>query len=265
MLHLASREGQTPSLARVALRRRINPFLFGAALSFAVMPGTLSAQTAADVAGWDALVVSPVGALPPRARDGLFGDAIPTELSVRYGRWRYDLDDGIHNAIGFTYAQPFGPGRTSVGVSLAFLSLSCGNCGSWLSGGLDAKTELVQRRLAGDSDRAVTASAGLRTSVGGGHFIGDGSASALSIAGAGTFGLAFPSVWSSRISVSLMPGVGIGRFSSVDETAVGTRPMLGGAFAWALPSGVIIDVTAQRIFIADGPTQLGAGLSWRIR
>jgi hypothetical protein len=66
------------------------------------------------------------------------------------------------------------------------------------------------------------------------------------------------------MAVSLMPGVGIGRFSSVDETAYGTRPTLGAALAWSLRSGVVIDMGLQRVYIDGGPTQAGAGLSWRM-
>jgi hypothetical protein len=220
------------------------------------------AQSPGDLAAWDALVVTPVGALPPRVHDGLFVDAVRTELSVRYGRWRYDQDDAIHNDFGVTLARQLGVAQTEVALTAAYLSLSCGTCASWLSGGIAVHTRLIRQTIAGDSTHEVAASLGVRASAGAARYQGEGRAAATSIAGAASIGVAFPFVWSSRISVSVLPGVGIGRFSSVDEDAYGTRPTFGASMAWALPSGLVVDVGMQRIFIDGGPNQLGAGLSW---
>jgi hypothetical protein len=252
------------SSARNAFRCRLIRVVSGTAVVLATMPGVLAAQSAGDLAGWNALVVTPVGALPPRASDTVWGDSARTELSFRYGRWRYDIDDAIHNGLGITIARPLGVARTAVAATVAYLSASCGGCAAWLSGGIEVQTRLIDATIAGDGASPATASLGLRASAGGARYLGQGGATASSIAGGATIGVAFPSMWSSRVAVSVMPGVGIGRFSSVDETAYGTRPILGAGLAWSLRS-VVIDMGLQRIYVADGPTQAGAGLTWRMQ
>jgi hypothetical protein len=231
----------------------------------AIGSGEARAQSSGDLAAWDALIVSPVGALPPRAHEVLFADSARSELSMRYGRWRYDQDDAIHNDFGVTFARQLGVAQTGVSVTVAYLSLSCGTCSAWLSAGLEAQTRLFRKVIVGDSLHEVATSLGVRASAGGARFMGDGHAMATSIAGAASIGLAFPFAGSSRVSLSVLPGVGIGRFSSVDQDAYGTRPTLGASMAWALPSGPVVDLGMQTIFIDGGPTQFGFGLSWVLR
>jgi hypothetical protein len=245
--------------------RRLAGALFSTAAILAMMPDALSAQSTGDLAAWNALVVSPVGALPPRVRNGLFGDSLVTELSLHYGRWRYDMDDAIHNNLGVTAARQLGAARTDVAVTAGYLSVSCGSCAAWISAGVEAQQRLLQRDIAGDSVRPVEASLGVRVTAGAARYVGQGGAMGSSVTGAAEISVAFPAVWSSRAAISVMPGLGIGRFSSVDETAYGTRPMLGAALAWSLRNDLMIDVGMQRIYITDGPTQLGAGLTWRTR
>ncbi|HEY2066258.1 MAG TPA: hypothetical protein VGG84_09905 [Gemmatimonadaceae bacterium] len=232
-----------------------------AALSFG---HRVEAQSIGDLAAWDALMVTPAGALPPRAHDLLFGDSPRTELSFQYGRWRYDVDDAIHNDFGVTVTRALSVARTSISLTAAYLSLSCGTCAAWVSGGLEARTQLITRRLTGDSSRDVRVSAGVVASGGAARFLGEGHATAGSIAGAASLGVAFP-VSSSRVSLTVLPGVGIGRFSSVDQDAYGTRPMLGASAACVLPWGMVADLGIQRVYIDGGPTQVGLGLTWRTR
>jgi hypothetical protein len=235
------------------------------AVSAALAAGrSVEAQSTGDLAAWDALMVTPVGALPPRAHDALFADVPRTELSFRYGRWRYDVDDAIHNDFGVTVTRALGVARTSISLTGAYLSLSCGTCSAWVSGGLEAQTQLISLRLAGDSARDVSVSAAVVASGGVARFLGDGHATAGSVAGAASFAVVFP-VSSSRVSLTVLPGVGVGRFSSVDEDAYGTRPILGASAACALPWGVVADLGFRRVYIDGGPIQVGLGLSWGTR
>lgn len=230
---------------------------------FVGSPHVGHAQTLRDIAAWDALVVSPIGALPPRMHDELFvGTRTPAELSVRYGRWRYDEDDAIHNDIGLTVTHGFGATRTDIAVTVAYLSLSCGTCSTWLSGGVEVLRPVLRHVLAGQAERETTASLGVRASAGAARYLGDGYAAATSLALSTPVSIAFPFVWRSRVSVSAMPGIGVGRLASTDDDANGTLPMLGVSVAWALHSGVIMDLGIQRVFINGGPSQFGAGLSW---
>lgn len=219
------------------------------------------AQSLGDIAAWDALVVSPVGALPPRVHDALFGVSAGAEVSLRYGRWRYDLDDAIHNDVGLTVAHRFGA-QTDVAITGAYLSLSCGTCAIWVSGGIDVSEPLFRRTIAGEGPGATTASLDVRASAGAARYRGDGSAAATSVAGATAIQLAFPFAWSSRVAVSVIPGVGIGHLASTDDTAYGTLATLGASVAWAFHSGLVADLGMQRVFIRGGPTQFGLGLAW---
>jgi hypothetical protein len=219
------------------------------------------AQSATDLAAWDALIVSPVGAFAPLARDGLVagGDA-RTELALRYGRWRYDVDDAIHNDLGLTLSRGLGP--VQVALTTEFLSLSCGTCGSWFGAGVAASRMIIARRLAGPVASPLLLTAGVSGSAGIARFQGDGAATGRSASVSAPLGLAFGLSHASRVAVSVVPGVGVGRFNSVDESAHGTRPMLGLALAAMIGPHLVVDVGTQRILIDAGPTALGGGLAW---
>lgn len=229
-------------------------------LSVAVPPA--GGQSAGDLAAWDALMVTPIGALPPRVHDPLYSDGRRTELAFRYGRWRYDQDDAIHNDFGFTFARALGFANTSLSATAAYLSLSCGTCGSWISGGLEAQTLLISHQVAGDSVRDVTASATLITTAGAARYLGEGRASAGSFAGSASFALVFP-LGSTRMLVAILPGMGVGRFASIDQDAYGTRPIFGATAAWILPWGMVADLGFRHVYIGGGPNEIGLGLSWR--
>jgi hypothetical protein len=245
-----------------ATARRIAGCALASAAMFAAGSREAHAQSKGDIAAWDALIVSPVGALPPRVRDGLFTDLTRAEFSVRYGRWRYDMDDAIHNSIGVTLGRELGGAHTGITITGAYLASSCGTCSAWLSGAIEVQTRIIQRAIAGDSLHEMVASLGVRGSAGGARYSGEELANAASVTGAASMSLAFPFAWSTRMSVSVLPGVGLGRFSSVDENAYGTRPTLGATVAWAVRSGFVVDFGMQRIFIDGGPSQVGTSLSW---
>ncbi len=237
--------------------------LVGATLLTFAVPRPIAAQSLADLAAWDALVVTPVGALPPRAR--VFETPAPKELAIRYGRWRYDIDDAIHNDFGVTVARDVNLVRGSVAVTAAYLSLSCGTCEAWVTTGAEVQSTVLSRRISADSGPELNGTLGLRLNGGMARFLGDGHATAFSASGSAVIGIAGPWIEGTEIGMALMPGIGIGRFSSVDETAYGTLPILGAAAALELRHGVVIDVGFQRIYIDGGPTQFGAGFAWRFR
>ena len=223
----------------------------------------LAAQSPADLSAWNALAVSPVGALPVRAVRTPFGDSSWSDVSINFGIWHYDEDDAIHNNFAFTYARSLSAGHRSVAATLGYLSLSCGSCAAWLSGGVDVDADLVDLRAAGAGDRGLSATLGLRASVGGAHYLGEGNASAISVATMIPLTVAFETFGASRMSVAFRPGMGVGRFSSVDEIGSGIRPIVGASVAWAKRRGPALELGMQRVFITRGPSQLGASLSWR--
>jgi hypothetical protein len=249
---------RTSRVPPLGVRRRVLLLLAALALGGA---HPVAAQSAADLAAWDALIVSPVGAFAPLARDGLVAGGDPqTELALRYGRWRYDLDDAIHNDLGLTLSRRLG--SMHVALTMEFLSLSCGTCGSWIGAGVEANRTIFARRLAGPVASPLLLTAGVSGSAGIARFQGDGAATGRSATVSAPMGLAFGLSGASRVALSVVPGIGVGRFSSADESAHGTRPMLGLALAAMLGPHLVVDVGTQRILIDAGPTALGGGLAW---
>jgi hypothetical protein len=224
----------------------------------------LAAQSSSDLAAFNALIVSPAGALPPTADDD--GRPLPDRaaLFVSYGRWRYDINDAIHHNLGITLRDRLGTSTTSIAVTGAYLSSSC-DCAGWWSAGVSLKSILWRSEPASDSPLRAGGHVAVEALAGGAQFSGVGHASAFSLASTLDVGGSVRVSNSSRLALSLLPGVGYGHLTSVDEVGGGTRPLLGAAVSWIFARGVSIDLGTRRIVIAGGPTQLGAGVSWHRR
>ena len=82
------------------LFRRVTRIWAGALLASGALPCVVAAQTIGDRAAWDALILSPIGALAPLARDPVDDEARQANVWLRYGRWRYDGNDAVHNNTG---------------------------------------------------------------------------------------------------------------------------------------------------------------------
>jgi hypothetical protein len=222
---------------------------------------TLMAQAPAELSAFNAMMVSPVGALAPVARELALG--VPaSSWTAAYGGWRYDIDDGVHNNVGVTYERRLSP-RVSLAATGAYLSLDC-DCSVWLSGGLSA-TGVLWSGVRGGGARGLSAHAAVQAMLGGARFTGGTNANAFSATGSMDLGVGIPLIGSSRLAASVFPGFGYGRFASPDDNGNGTRPMLGAALSVSLGKGFSLDAGTQRIIIVDGPRQYGAGITWRSR
>jgi hypothetical protein len=224
----------------------------------------LAGQSTRDLSAFSALVVSPIAALPPMATDNGTSTPERSTLDIRYGRWRYDIDDAIHDNVGVTFTQRIGSSATSVSLTGAYLSLSC-ECSGWGSAGVSILSQLWSSALPGPQQSRHSMHLGLNLAAGGARYAGSGAASGLSAAGELEVGGSTSFVAGSRLALSVFPGFGLGHLSSADATATGTRPMLGAAAAWTFRHGVALSLGAERVFLEGGPTQLGAGISWRLR
>jgi hypothetical protein len=224
----------------------------------------LAAQSSNDLAAFNALIVSPAGALPPSANDD--GRPLPDRaaLFVSYGRWRYDINDAIHHNLGVTARDRLGASNTSLAVTGAYLSSSC-DCAGWWSGGVSLESVLWRSEPSSDSRLRASGHVAIDAMAGGARFSGVGHASAYSFAGALDIGGSVRLSSSSRLALSVFPGFGYGHLTSVDELGGGTRPVLGAAASLLFARGVSIDLGARRIVLVGGPTQLGAGVSWHRR
>ena len=230
----------------------------GVLLASGIIPGAIAAQTAEDRAAWNALILSPIGALAPLSRDPVDDEARQSNVWLRYGRWRYDAHDAIHNNTGLTVFRPLPFGTGELSLTGAYLSLSCATCPSWVSGGVGLQSTLLQ---SGDINER-SSSVGLRADVGGARYRGSSETTAASAAGSVVFGAGVPFVGKSHLSATVSPGMAVGRIALIDGIHTGSRRTLGAALAWIHSSGFALNLGMQRIAIARGPTELGAGIGW---
>jgi len=230
----------------------------GVFLASGMIPGAVAAQSANDRAAWDALILSPIGALAPLARDPIDDDARQSNVWLRYGRWRYDVDDAIHNNVGLTVFRQLPFASSELSVTGAYLSLSCATCPSWVSGGAGLQSTVWQTGAVDERSGSV----GLRADVGGSRYRGTSQTTAASAAASVVLGVGLPLIGRSHVSATVSPGIGFGQIALVDGIHSGVRPTLGAALAWIHSSGFTVDLGMQRIVIAGGPTQLGAGIGW---
>lgn len=229
----------------------------GLVAAMSVSPRLAHAQALGDLAAWDGLVVSPVGAVPsvvgPQGRDGIV---------LRYGRWRYDADDAIHDDVGLTLFRQVGPHGTRVSVTGGWLSLSCNDCQPWLSGGLDVETPLYARQLAGNPQDGVVAELSLRLSGGGARYLGDGHAVGYSAAVLLPLSISAPVAGGSRVALGIAAGAGVGRLSSADNDAYGTLRIVGVGARFAFANGIVLEANEQWLALPRAPAQLGLSLGW---
>jgi hypothetical protein len=241
--------------------RAVLPFIAG--LLTAASAASLSAQSIRDLSAFSALMVSPVAALPPVASDN--GSAMPdrSTFTVSYGRWRYDIDDAIHHNVGGTFIRRIGASRTSVALTGAYLSASC-DCSGWGSAGVSILSQLWSSALTAGPPSRSSMHVGLNLAAGGARYAGTGAATAYSAAGELDVGGSTSFVGESRLAFSVFPGFGMGHLSSVDATETGMRPMFGAATSWRSQLGLALEIGVERVILKGGPTQFGAGISWRV-
>lgn len=239
--------------------RRIAARWAGALLASGVVPCLLAGQSLSDRAAWDAMILSPVGALAPLARNLGDDNSRQTNVWLRYGRWRRDVHDAIHTNIGITVFQQVPFASSELSVTGAYLSLSCNACPTWISGGASLQSTVWQK---GDPEES-SGSVGLRVDVGGAHYRGEYQTSAASTTSAVVLGVGQSFIGQSHLSASISPGIGVGRIALIDGIHTGVRRTLGAALAWTHSSGVAVNLGMQRILMAGGPTQMGLGVGWR--
>ena len=225
-----------------------------------VVVHAVPAQSLSDRAAWNAMMLSPVGALAPLVRDPLDGDARQPNLWIRYGRWRYNADDAIHNNIGVSafHSVPFLLPSTELSLTAAYVSLSCSECPPWISGGVGLSSTLWQQ---GEIDEPF-ASLGVRTEVGGAHYRGTSQTEAASLATGVVANVGLPLGDDWHLSATVSPGIGSGKVALADGVHSGTRRTLGAAMALIHKSGIAFNVGIQKVMIAGGPTEIGAALGW---
>src|SRR6202171_6087541 len=181
---------------------RVAALVGGVLLAVVTMSRTLSAQSAGDLGAWDGLMLSPLGALAPIARDPGEGDAHQSDLWLRYGRWRYDVDDAIHSSFGVTLFRRPRSANTELFFTVASLALSCPNCSSWLSGGVGFESTFRRCGVVGGAWRTLA----VRADIGGARYGGEERTTAASAAAAVVFSGGAPFVRLSPLFYAVSEG-----------------------------------------------------------
>jgi len=220
-------------------------FLSAASLVFSAILASsaqASAQDEGDLAAYFALTFTPVGGfvphpIPPAGAGNAF--------VVRYGH----LDLGLQSLHNFAIGGDFGAGRGRLGLTLG--GTTCDGCDGNIMAGVDYAAVLTQNVL----------SIAFRPALGFSRPL-EGSGTLVSL------GLSLPI--SAELSEAtgpifipfIVPGFGIGRVSSDEDSESGTRPTLGGGLSIAgRQSAFAVHLGFQKVFLDGGETTFGLGVS----
>ncbi len=227
-------------------------------------------QTIGDVAAFNALMFTPVGALPPIMTSSISGDVQRSaQFALRYGYLSVDrrdvvLSEGDVNSFGFSGVLPMGLGST-VTLTGGVTAPDCGDCdpGLMLSAGGDIRLTEVPFGSARDAAKLTISINGelgfgqpkvplrLISSVWGGAV---GVPIGL-VSGGRNAGL--------RIVPFITPAFGFGNVNFRDDidSESGSRFMLGGGVGvYNRTSNVVLNLGFQHVAITDGGTQIGLAL-----
>ena len=230
------------------------------------------AQSAGDIAAFNALTFTPVGGLPPIMTSTIAADVQRSaQFSIRYGYTSGGPRDvlfgnGDLNAFGFSGVFPMGLGST-VTLTGGVASPECGNCDPGLMLGIGGDMRLTTMPMGPDREAAR-----------------------LTISLNGEFGFGKPklpfdivsSVWSGavglpiglvsggrnagmRIVPFITPAFGFGNVDFTDDefdSESGSRFMLGGGVGvYNRTSSVVLNLGFQYVAIDHGGTQIGLALT----
>lgn len=246
---------------------RITRFVF-AATAAAVIPASAFAQTEVtdemkQLAAYGALITTPVGALPPSA----FGvDAVkarPT-FDLRFGRISAGEDENGDESYvnGFAIGGSMALAGGRIGASLG--AQTCDGCERTTMIGVDYEYSLVNGKQGKNAWAiGVQPAFGWASSPSADNTV-EPDMSTMSLSVGVPVSISGGRAW--RYTGFVTPGFGYGRVS-VDADGVdpvsGNRPMIGaGARVRNAANGLGFLVGVQKVFIEDGKTQLGLGMSW---
>lgn len=226
-----------------------------------------SAQTAQNVAAYQSLLLTPVGALPPTATSSMTGVVQNgVQFALRYGYVSNDNSGVSFNNVGATAILPMGLGTTVSLTGGITAPTSCGGCtaGVLLGVGGDARLTEMALGTGRDGSRIIFS---LNGDVG----FSNPKLVTRNTMASGAVGLPIALVSGGPANTMhfapfVTPAFGFGRrevsvVTGSNATDSGTRFMLGaGILLYNQASNVSFDLGAQHIAIAGGQTQIGLGL-----
>jgi hypothetical protein len=186
------------------------------------------------------------------------------DLAIRYGRWRYDPDDGVHDTFGLTWARGLALWKSRIELTGGYALIECPTCTGSVMGGIDLESRLWEHGLPDDTHNPVRTGLNLRLSLGGAKNMGADHTTAGSAAITVPLDIAVPLGRSAFVAFSVQPGLGYGHIASVDFGNGGLLPMFGAAVSLRA-ARLGTHVGMQRLIIDGGPTLIGAAFSWRLR
>lgn len=227
-------------------------------------PDVARAQSEKDFAAWFAMMLTPVGSLPPMVIVPTMkaGVRAPT-FAGRLGRWAFPGDNLTNYTFGATMVAPVAT-KALLSGTLAYMKPGCAagdTCDGTLMLGADIEAPFAESMSTQATGKTIL-SASLKGSLGYGRFLGSGGGNAISLVGFVPLSVRYVMASNSTLSAFLSPGFGIGNVSDSGNSEQGTRPLLGGGAAWSSATGVGIHLSAQKVFIDGGPTMWGLSFSF---
>lgn len=188
-----------------------------------------------------------------------------SDISLRYGRWRYDPDDAVHDTFGLTWARGLAFWRTRVEITAAYSLAECPTCDGSAIGGIDLESRLWEHGLPDGQSNPVRTGVSLRVSLGGAKNLGADHSVAGSTAITVPLDIAFPLGRKILLGMSVQPGFGYGHIGGTEFGAGGVLPLYGASVSLHAGSRAGVHVGMERVVIDGGPTLIGAAFSWRLR
>lgn len=237
-----------------------------AVLSLSVAATSLIAQSPQDIAAYQSLLVTPVGALPPFATASMTGVVQNgAQLAVRYGYVSNDNGNGFNN-VAATAVLPMGIGSTVSVTGGVAAPTSCTGCRAGLLLGLASDIRLTEMALGTGRDGSRLTFT-LNGEVGFGNPKLPDRVELLS----GAVGIPITLISSGpsnsmHFAPFVTPALGFGRREVTTplggtSSESGSRFMLGaGILLYNPASGLSFDVGVQHVAISGGTTQVGLGL-----
>ncbi|HEX7020792.1 MAG TPA: hypothetical protein VF159_12310 [Gemmatimonadaceae bacterium] len=223
-----------------------------------------TAQSAQDVAAYNALLLTPPGALPPIATSTMTGQVQNgAQLALRYGYVSSNNSQPGLNDIGVTGVLPMGLGTTVSLTGGVVAPTSCSGCSTGLLLGLGGDTRLTEMAMGTGRDGSRLTFT-LNGEIGYGH-----QTHSNELSGAVGVPIALVSGGAStemHFVPYVTPGFGFGRTETDNlvggtSSESGTRFMLGaGIHVFNPSSNVAFGLGVQHIAISGGQTQVGLSL-----
>ena len=229
-----------------------------ALLGSAATLGAQATSSPSAQAGFIAVIVTPVGALPEvvLARRTLDSSS-RAALALRYGRYTFANGPGTFNNLGLSGMLKLG---RRVVASATVGQRTCEVCEGLKMAGLDLSASLYHKAASGDigGDTDI----GLRIS--GGYGKADQSdIKARSFAVGLPLAVSVLQAENSLLTLFISPSLANGTLTTNGVEDGAPRFMISAGLGYAFAFGLGVHASAHRIAIEESPTQFGFAMSWR--